>query len=66
MKYNEDIFKYLLKEIIGALSSIIGGLLVFMCLLVISSGYLDRTRVLYRHIYIFGSYSHKNIFLLQG
>lgn len=65
MKYNEGTFKYMLKKIIGALASIIGGLLVFMCLLVISSGYLDRTRDLYRHLYIFGSYSHKNTIIFQ-
>ncbi|ESO49956.1 hypothetical protein L0D06_04940 [Salmonella enterica subsp. enterica] len=29
MKYNEGTFKYMLKKIIGALASIIGGLLVF-------------------------------------
>ncbi len=62
---NQSIFKYIVKEIIGTLASIIGGLLVFMCLLIISSGYLDRTRVLYRHLYIFGSYSHKNTIILQ-
>lgn len=31
MKYNEGTFKYMLKKIIGALASIIGGLLVFLC-----------------------------------
>lgn len=29
MKYNEGTFKYMFKKIIGALASIIGGLLVF-------------------------------------
>ncbi|EDE1993988.1 hypothetical protein GA780_02520 [Salmonella enterica subsp. enterica] len=32
MEYNEGTFKYMLKKkIIGALASIIGGLLVFLC-----------------------------------
>ncbi|EAO4305141.1 hypothetical protein B5Q20_06240 [Salmonella enterica subsp. enterica serovar Mbandaka] len=31
MKYNEGTFKYMLKKIISALASIIGGLLVFLC-----------------------------------
>ncbi|AAO70590.1 hypothetical protein CAJ82_03685 [Salmonella enterica subsp. enterica serovar Typhi] len=31
MKYNEGTFKYMLKKIIGALASIIGGLLAFLC-----------------------------------
>lgn len=49
----------IIHKVIGDIGSLIDGLFVFMYLLVISSGYLDRTRGLYRHLNIFGSDSHK-------
>lgn len=66
MKYNEGTFKYMLKK--NHWRSRVNywwATCFFMCLLVISSGYLDRTRDLYRHLYIFGSYSHKNTIIFQ-
>lgn len=65
MKYNEGTFKYMLKKSLALSRQLLAGYLLFMCLLVISSGYLDRTRDLYRHLYIFGSYSHKNTIIFQ-
>lgn len=66
MKYNEGTFKYMLKKIIGALASIIGGLLAFLCVywLFRLDTWTERGG-LYRHLYIFGSYSHKNTIIFQ-
>lgn len=66
MEYNEGTFKYMLKK--NHWRSRVNywwATCFFMCPLVISSGYLDRTRDLYRRLYIFGSYSHKNTIIFQ-